>query len=62
MPPIPATQVALLDEDLEPEAEAEFEAASQKITITFTPYENSKETKPRNNLEINRSHSSTGGR
>ena len=32
MLPVPPTQVALLDEDLEPEVEAEFEA-SQKITI-----------------------------
>ena len=38
MLPTPATQVVLLDEDLEPEAETEFDA-SQKITITFTPYE-----------------------
>jgi len=42
-PPTPATQAALLDEDLEQEEEAEFEAF-QKIIIVFTAYERGHKT------------------
>ena len=50
-PPTPATQVALLDEDLEPmpEEEAEF-PIDQKIIITFTAYEKGHKAKDEETL------------
>ena len=59
-PPTPATQVALLDEDLEPEPEelAEF-PITQKIIITFTAYEKGHKAKDEERLSAPWSHTST---
>ena len=49
--PTPAAQVALLDEDLEPEPEEETEFPnSQKIIITFTSYEKGHKAKDEETL------------